>query len=804
MDNFFDKAVHFLGKTNPNTFIMNIGAMDGVMFDELIGYTNMYDFKGLYVEPIPYLFEKLKGNIPNEGNLFENSAISDYNGEIEMITINKDVIDQGLVHSCFYGMSAVYPPKNGLGSEFDRPTVEAHGQKIIVKSITFDKLLRKHNINNIDIIKIDAEGHDYIIFKQIDFDEFRPKVVRLEWINLTEKEQNDITNKFKSLNYKYEINGQDIVGIPDELYNEILGVTNQDETTENKKLQEPSIKNSNSKVTLVTGLWDIGRNSLENGWSRSFDHYIEKFKQLLSVEENMIIFGDNELQKIVFQIRNQENTQFILRDLSWFKRNDYFEKIQNVRTNPKWYNQVGWLTDSTQAKLEMYNPLVMSKVFLLHDAKILDKFDSEYMFWIDAGLTNTVHPGYFTHDKILNKLPNLVTDFHFICFPYEAVTEIHGFDYKEIINYCGGANVNKVARAGFFGGRKEIITQINSIYYSLLNDTLDKGLMGTEESLFTIMVYKHPEIIKYSEIEDNGLIGKFFEDLKNTQVSVMVEKNQNYQPSNFDINKTALYVIGFNSPKQFETLIDSMLLYDSDFIHKPKKYLLDNSTDLTTTPRYKELCERYDFEHIKPKENLGICGGRQFIAEHFEATGFDYYFFFEDDMFFFNGTEQVCRNGFPRYIKSIYEKTLRISNNENFDYLKFNFSEFFGDNSTQWSWYNVPQTVRESYWPTYSKLPQIGTDPNAPKVEYKNIKSYDGLAYATGEIYYCNWPQVVSREGNKKMFLKDKWAHPYEQTWMSYMYQELKKDNLNFGLLLASPTEHNRFEHYEANLRKES
>lgn len=580
-------------------------------------------------------------------------------------------------------------------------------------------------------------------------------------------------------------------------------------------IDEPSIKNEmipvvdentqteKNKVTLVTGLWDIGRGDLQEGWSRSFDHYISKFIQLLKVEENMIIFGDSELQKVVFEHRTQENTQFILRDLPWFKRNDYFSKIQNIRTNSSWYNQVGWLTDSTQAKLEMYNPLVMSKVFLLHDAKILDKFNSEYMFWIDAGLTNTVHAGYFTHDRVLDKLPSIIKDFHFVCFPYEANTEIHGFDYTEMVKYCGGAKVDKVARAGFFGGRKNAISQINSIYYALLNETLDKGLMGTEESLFTIMVYKHPELIGYSEIEDNGLMSRFFEDLKNTQVTVKIEKNQNYQPSDFDINKTALYVIGFNSPKQFETLIDSMLLYDSDFIHKPKKYLLDNSTDLTTTSRYKELCERYDFEHIK-KDNLGICGGRQFIAEHFEATGFDYYFFFEDDMFFYNGQEQICKNGFPRYIKSIYDKTLRIANNENFDYLKFNFSEFFGDNSTQWSWYNVPQTARELYWPTYSKLPQIGTDPNAPKVEYKNIKSYDGLAYATGEVYYCNWPQVVSREGNKKMFLKDKWAHPYEQTWMSYMYQELKKGNLNFGLLLASPTEHNRFEHYEANLRKES
>ena len=225
-------------------------------------------------------------------------------------------------------------------------------------------------------------------------------------------------------------------------------------------------------------------------------------------------------------------------------------------------------------------------LFRSHDAKILDRFDSEYMFWIDAGLTNTVHPGYFTHDKVLKKLPSIINDFHFICFPYEAAGEIHGFDYNEIVKYCNGSKVDKVARAGFFGGKKNVITQINSIYYSLLNETLDKGLMGTEESLFTIMVYRHPELIGYSEIDDNGLIGKFFEDLKNTQVTVKIEKNSNYQPSDFDVNKSALYVIGFNSPKQFETLIDSMLLYDSDFINKPIKYLLDNSTDSSTTPRY--------------------------------------------------------------------------------------------------------------------------------------------------------------------------------------------------------------------------
>jgi len=254
-----------------------------------------------------------------------------------------------------------------------------------------------------------------------------------------------------------------------------------------------------SKITLVTGLWEIGRGNLQEGWSRSFQHYLDKFQQLLQVDVNMIIFGDEELEKFVSENRRSENTQFVRRNLSWFKDNDFFDKIQKIRTNPDWYNQVGWLTDSTQAKLEMYNPLVMSKVYLLHDAKILDRFNSEYMFWIDAGLTNTIHPGYFTHDKVLDKLPQLVKNFHFVCFPYETNSEIHGFKYPELCELAGEP-VKMVARAGFFGGRKDVISDINGIYYGLMNDTLSQGLMGTEESLFTIMTYRYPELISYSEI----------------------------------------------------------------------------------------------------------------------------------------------------------------------------------------------------------------------------------------------------------------------------------------------------------------
>ena len=557
-----------------------------------------------------------------------------------------------------------------------------------------------------------------------------------------------------------------------------------------------------SNITLVTGIWDIGRGELSEGWSRPFQHYLDKFEQLLKCDENMIIFGDEELEDFVFERRSRENTQFILRPLSWFRESEFFDKIQKIRTDENWKNMAGWLRESTQARLENYNPLVMSKVFLLHDAKIMDRFDSEYMFWIDGGLTNTVHQGYFTHDKVLNNLSKYISKFSFICFPYDAENEIHGFEYNTL-NSIAGSKVNKVARGGFFGGPKNTITDINGIYYGLLSSTLDEGYMGTEESIFSIMCYKHSDLINYFEIESNGLVGKFFEDLKNDELKPKSE-NINRSINTLDINKVGLYVITFNSPNQFRTLIESMIAYDRDYIYKTKKFLLDNSSDLSTTEEYSEICEEFDFEHIK-KDNLGICGGRQWIAEHFqEETDLDFYLFFEDDMFFYPKEGEVCRNGFNRYSPNFYTKTLQIVKKENFDFLKLNYSEFFGDNGTQWSWYNVPQDVRQKFWPGKNRLPEQGLDPNAPRAVYNSVNSYQGIPYVTGEVYYCNWPQIVTRTGNQKMFLDTKWGHPFEQTWMSHMYQLVKKGELYPGLLLMTPTEHDRFDHYERNLRKES
>lgn len=539
----------------------------------------------------------------------------------------------------------------------------------------------------------------------------------------------------------------------------------------------------NKTITLVTALYDLKRGEL-NDFKRSFDHYLECYSKLLNVDVNLIVYGDDELRKYTFweNRRNEENTQFIVRDLDWFQ-NEFYDKIQEIRQNEEWYSQAGWLTESPQAKLEYYNPVVMSKMMLLHDAKILDKFDSDYMYWIDAGLSNTVPLGTYVTQETLEKISNKVKNFMFVGYPYNATNEIHGFKYPKINDYAGN-EVNVIGRGGFFGGRKDEISKTFGLYYGLLSETLNDGYMGTEESIFAIMMQKYSNYISYHEIEENGLIYKIFQDA--------IDGKLNFNVKN-DLNKIALYVLGFNSPTQFETLIKSIKKYDENLLNTDK-YLINNSdvTDQSVYDAYTKLCNEYGFTEIQ-EGNKGICGGRQYAAEHFDTTNNDAYLFFEDDMAFYLGDDVVCRNGFQRKISDILNKSMNIVKSEGLHYLKLNFTEFFGDNAKQWAWHNVPQDKKEEYW-----------DHDEPNTKYEYIKYYNGLAYAIGEVYYCNWPQIITREGNQIMFLDTKWDHPYEQTWMSHIYTLTKQNKLKLGILLATPTEHDRFEHYDKSLRREN
>jgi hypothetical protein len=561
-----------------------------------------------------------------------------------------------------------------------------------------------------------------------------------------------------------------------------------------------------NNFTLITGLWDLGRKDLKD-FGRSFDHYLECFDKLLAIDAKMCIWIPEELNDYVNARRGSINTRIFNKELSqfetWF---EHYDQVQKIRENKDWYSQADWLSKSPQAKLKYYNPIVMSKFFMVNDTTIHNPFSTDYFFWIDGGLTNTVSPDLIQN---VSKLPAYMKDIEdkmlFLSFPYETDREVHGFKADKFNEFCGEKS-KYVCRGGFFGGHKKKINELNGNYAAYMRDSLYLGYMGTEENFHTMLAYRHSEDVHRFELESNGLVYKFFDHLgtiddserNNTTIIPYVKKKDPV-----DI-KTSLYVLTYNSPAQFEALIKSYKQNEPDFMKYPRKILIDNSTNYSVYNQYNQLCREHGFEHIKKEENTGICGGRQFVAEHFNESDSEYYVFLEDDMTLHGPDDGKCGQGFKTYEPNLYQKSLAIIHKERYDYLKLTFSEFYGSNDVQWAWYNIPQAIRNEFFPDYNKLPENGLDPNAPKIVPTAKKRHKGLQYFEGDYYYCNWPIWFSRAGNRKVFLDVKWARPYEQTWMSHAYQLQKMEKIRSGILALSPINHIRFDYYPAEDRIES
>lgn len=565
----------------------------------------------------------------------------------------------------------------------------------------------------------------------------------------------------------------------------------------------------NKNYTIVSGLWDIGRPG------RDFEkHYLPRFSEFLEIDANMILFVPSSLESFVWERRSKDNTFVKTFELEDIKNlySPHWQNTQSIRTSKEWLEitgKHGWLPKSPQAVSEYYNPIVQSKMFMLHDASIYNVFNTDYFYWLDAGITITVPKTHLVENKVLDNLNEFSNPFLFLSYPYLPTDEVHGYELEFMELMCKGKKIKYVNRGGLFGGTKEMISEANGIYYTLLEQSLGHGKMGTEETIFTIMSYLNPEKYNRYLLDDNGLILKFTQAIldKKVKLETITEKQKKKRITIKDLSKykTNLYILTFNFPDQLLYTIESMKKVP-EWLEKPNLVLLDNSTDPIAQQDNKEIAEEYNFEYIWLEGNTGICGGRQKAAEHFHESDADFYFFFEDDMTS-NPPElegQYCRNGFRKYIPELYSILHMIMLKEDFDFLKMSFTEVYWDNNIQTSWYNVPQEIRTRDWPDYDQLPITGNDPDAPRTQFGRIDRYHDIAYITGEITYTNWPMIVSKKGNQKMFIDTKWKNPFEQTWMSHMYQLTKKGELNPAVLLASPIWHERIKYYKPEERREN
>ncbi len=183
----FDKRIRKYVAKNPSLFFVQIGANDGMKFDPTYLYVHKYKWRGILVEPVSYVFDKLKENYKDsDGLIFENVAIGDKEGYKNFYLLKKSDKEN---LPLWYDEIGSFDKRHILKHAHRIQDIEKHMITEKVAVVTLQALLKKHKVTKIDILQIDTEGYDYHVLKQIPFDKIKPSIIIFEDRHLTEKQK---------------------------------------------------------------------------------------------------------------------------------------------------------------------------------------------------------------------------------------------------------------------------------------------------------------------------------------------------------------------------------------------------------------------------------------------------------------------------------------------------------------------------------------------------------------------------------------------------------------------------------------
>lgn len=188
------KILEFNFKNNLPFHFVQVGANDGVSFDDLFEFVKVRQARGIVIEPIKKYFDELILNYENlPGIVAVNKAIHNVQKSITVFKVKDEAI--------------IYYPDwvKGLASlsldHLKNHNIKiSHIQNEIVEADTFTSVIEEfYKYNTIDYLQIDTEGFDLEILRMIDFKVFNPKVIKYESVNLNDV---DYLESVKLLNSK--------------------------------------------------------------------------------------------------------------------------------------------------------------------------------------------------------------------------------------------------------------------------------------------------------------------------------------------------------------------------------------------------------------------------------------------------------------------------------------------------------------------------------------------------------------------------------------------------------------------------
>ena len=173
--------INTYSKRKEKVFFIQIGSNDGFYLDPIYKYIKRDKWQGVLVEPVSEIYKKLKKNYRRKDLIYENSAISETDGEKDFyrLTKKKDYFP------AWYNQLGSFSKELILTHKKMIPDIEDYLISEKVNCITFNSLIKKHNVKKVDLIHIDTEGFDFEVIKMIDFDTIKPDVIMFEHKHLS-------------------------------------------------------------------------------------------------------------------------------------------------------------------------------------------------------------------------------------------------------------------------------------------------------------------------------------------------------------------------------------------------------------------------------------------------------------------------------------------------------------------------------------------------------------------------------------------------------------------------------------------
>jgi FkbM family methyltransferase len=204
------KLLFAFARAHPEAFFVQIGANDGVQHDLLAPFVRDQPWRGIMVEPVPYVFERLRRNqAGNERVALENAAIagSDDRRHFYCLAEVEDPSKEGL--PSWYDQIGSFDRSFVLGFGDRIPDIENRLVRLEVPCLTFESLCRKHGVRSLDLLLIDAEGQDGKIICGIDFSARHPRLLIYEHLHLPDSDRELCEAHLRDAGYELRITGVD-------------------------------------------------------------------------------------------------------------------------------------------------------------------------------------------------------------------------------------------------------------------------------------------------------------------------------------------------------------------------------------------------------------------------------------------------------------------------------------------------------------------------------------------------------------------------------------------------------------------